>query len=328
MILVTGANGFLGAALVRALVKNGEQVRILVRENSRLDRLTEVLSAIEIAKGDILDIFSLEEAMKGVSEIYHCAAWISFLARDRNGMFKTNIDGTANVVNMALTMGIPKFVHISSIAAIGANPEKGIIDEACRWEKHEGNSEYGLSKYLAENEVFRGVEEGLHAMVVNPGIILGINNGEKASRRMWELVDKGTPYYAVGTNGFVTVEDVVSASISAMKSGKSGERYILVGENLSMQELCTEIAENLNKKPPKKPVPKLLLYLAFVVDKFLSLIMQRPQQLTLETIRLSSIKFSYDNNKAKKELGINFTPLKKTIADISKEFLEKKKSNE
>lgn len=327
MILVTGANGFLGSKLIGALLDQGEKIRAFVRVDSNLELIESFLPEIELFKGDILDISDVQSALLGIDYIYHCAAFISFSKNDRQKMFKTNVEGTANLVNIALDFPIKKIVYISSIAAIGANPLKGEIDETLNWEKHLYNSEYGLSKQLAEREIIRGVSEGLTATIVNPGIILGEGQWRKTTGRIWESIWNGQFFTIKGQNGFVDIQDVIHFSVAAMKVGKIGNRYILVSENVDYQLLFTQIAKSINKKSRFLIAPILLQKIYVYYDWLKSLITNSSRNLTNETLKISNVKFSFSNKKAIKELGINFTPLNKTIDRISTSFLKTKNVN-
>jgi nucleoside-diphosphate-sugar epimerase len=242
-------------------------------------------------------------------------------------MFKTNVDGTANLVNIALDFPIKKIIYISSIAAIGANPLKGEIDETLNWEKHQYNTEYGLSKQLAEREIIRGVSEGLTATIVNPGIILGEGQWHKTTGRIWENIWNGQLFTLKGQNGFIDIKDVIIFSVAAMKDGENGNRYILVSENVDYQLLFTKIAKSINKKNRFIIAPTLLQKLYVIYDWFKSLITNSSRNLTNETLKISNVKFSFTNKKAIKELGINFTPINKTIDRISTSFLKTKNVN-
>lgn len=327
MILVTGANGFLGSKLIKELLEKGEKIRAFVRPDSNLELIDSFLPKIELFEGNILDITDLQNAFIGIEYIYHCAAVISFSKNERQNMFKTNVEGTANLVNIALEFPIKKIIYISSISAIGANPLKGEIDESLNWEKHNYNSEYGLSKQLAEREIMRGVSEGLNANIVNPGIILGEGLWHKNTGRIWSNIWNEQRFSFKGGNGFVDINDVVTFTLKAMSDGINGERYILVCENIDYQQLLSKIADSLGKKRPAFYAPKLLQKFYVFVDGIKCLITNNPRKLTLEHVKITDIKFSYKNKKAIKEFGINFTPLNNTIERISKSFLKTKTEN-
>ena len=172
-ILVTGATGFLGAYLLRQLVTQGHAIRALRRANSPMHLVEDIADLVEWVEADILDIVALETAFEGVTHVYHCAAMVSFHPRDVDRMMKINVEGTANIVNLSLSFGVQKLVHVSSIAAVGRSKERPQLDESSKWTTSKLNTNYAISKYMGEQEVWRGHAEGLAVGIVNPAIILG-----------------------------------------------------------------------------------------------------------------------------------------------------------
>jgi nucleoside-diphosphate-sugar epimerase len=321
MVLVTGASGFLGSELVRQLVAAGESVRILKRASSDISSLQDILHQIEVAEGDILDVRSLEQAFEGIEKIYHSAAVIGYDSSFYDAMYKCNIEGTANVVNIALDKGVKKLLHVSSIAAIGGKPNE-LITEATKWEKNAWTTHYGITKMLAECEVWRGIQEGLQAVIVNPGIILGTSHNEhKATMRMFNRIASGKmPFYTNGTNGFVDVEDVARICIQLMNSNLHSNRFILISENRSFKSYFEQIAAQLNVAPPKRALNKTSGYLFVVADWFLSKISHRKRGLTKENLTISLEKFEYSNEKIRQQLNYTFIPLDTTIARIAQQL--------
>ncbi|MBC7722151.1 MAG: NAD-dependent epimerase/dehydratase family protein, partial [Pedobacter sp.] len=214
MILVTGANGLVGSHLITKLLQQNKQVRALYRNNPPLI----IHQNLEWFQGDILDIIGLEEAMESVTQVYHCAAIVSFNPKERKILYQTNIEGTANVVNGCLDMGIEKLVYISSVASLGRALKNEPINEAAKWIESTNNSEYAKTKFLAEMEVWRGIGEGLNAVIVNPSIILGASDWTKGSAAIFKSVYDEFPWFADGVNGFVDVVDVVDAMVQLMDS--------------------------------------------------------------------------------------------------------------
>lgn len=318
MVLVTGASGFLGGELVKQLVANGESVRVIKRANSNLTYLQNIIHKIDIVEADILDVPSLEIAFEGVEKIYHSAAVIGYDASYYDSMYKTNIEGTANVVNMALDKGVKKLLHISSIAAIGGKPNE-LIDEETKWEKNEWTTHYGITKMLAEREVYRGISEGLDAVIVNPGIIIGIGNDEHKSliQLFKRIANKKMPFYTTGTNGFIDVEDVVKASIQLMNSTVSAERFILINENISFKNYFEKIAKATNVEAPKKALNKTNGRFFVFADWLLSKLNNRKRGLTKENLKVSVENFSYSNQKIKEQFNFNFIDFDETIAKIA-----------
>lgn len=248
-ILITGATGLVGSHLVKRLGNLQKPVRALHRGQVSDDLKS---GKIEWVKGDILDVIALEQAMENIDQVYHCAASVSFNPATKAMMFKTNIEGTANVVNAAINAGVKKIVFVSSVAALGRIREGQTINETMNWTKETSNSNYGKSKYLAELEVWRGIGEGLKAVMVNPVIILGAADWSKGSAGIFKSAYNEFPWYTQGTGGFVDVLDVVEIMIQLMESDISGERFIISAENTSYQRVFSMIAKEFGKKPPNK----------------------------------------------------------------------------
>lgn len=334
MILITGATGLVGSHLTFELTRAGHAVRALRRRDSNLDMINkvfslysdepaELLSKIEWVEGDILDIFSLEDAMDGVEEVYHCAALVSFLPEDKKRLIRINTEGTANVVNAAIEKKISKLCHVSSIAALG-RPEKqaDLIDEALVWKTSKHNSMYAVSKYGAEREVWRATAEGLEVVIVNPSIVLGVAGPGMGSSRIFNTVWKGLKFYPPGKNGFVDVRDVVRAMILLMKSDIRNERYILNAGNVEYKRLFEMMAAAMGKPAPSIKVNSLLSGLAWRIEKLRSLITGVKPLLTPETAHTAVQQYEYSNEKIKKELGFEFTPIEETIRHFCGVFMK------
>ena len=255
MILVTGGAGLLGKELIAQLLLQGKKVRAIYNRTELADFQNTNLQQMQC---NILDVVGLEEAMKGVEYIYHCAAVISFNPRRKEEMFKINIEGTANVVNAALDAGIKKMVYVSSVAALGRIRENEPINESMNWTEETSNSAYGQSKYLAEMQVWRGIGEGLNAVIVNPVIIFGAGEWNSGSSQIFKNVYKEFPWYTNGSTGFVDVRDVVKAMIELMNSDITAERFIISAENRTYADVFNLIAKAFGKKPPQKKVTPLL----------------------------------------------------------------------
>ncbi|WP_294824286.1 NAD-dependent epimerase/dehydratase family protein [uncultured Flavobacterium sp.] len=328
MILVTGGTGLVGAHLLLQLTGNGGQVRALYRSDSSVEKTKnlfshykkqELFSAIEWVKGDILDIPSLEDAFKGISYVYHCAAYISFDPRDEEQIRKTNIEGTANMVNLSLAFGIKKFCHVSSIAALGDTKEDGdTITEETEWNPEVRHGDYALAKYGAEMEVWRAWQEGLKVVVVNPGLIFGYGFWEQGSGAIFGAVHRGQNFYTHGTCGMIAVEDVVHAMMRVMSLEISGERYTLVGENLSYKELLDTIADGMGKKRPAVYATKLMSAVGWRLDWLLSKLLMRKRLLTRVMVRSSYATDKYSNKKIIAAVGIGFTPLRPYLQTLSR----------
>lgn len=321
MILVTGGTGLLGSHLIRSLVAAGKPVRALYRKQPAA-ALQDIQHKIEWVKCDILDVIELEQAMEGIEQVYHCAGVVSFTPGN-NDLRQVNVEGTANVVNLALDAGVKKLVHVSSVAALGRVKDGIHISEESEWEQSKHNSKYSISKYEGEMEVWRGIAEGLPAVIVNPSIILGAGNWSEGSSALFRNAYKEFPYYTNGVNGFVDVRDVVKAMMLLMDSPITEERFILSADNWSYKELFTAMAKAMNKKPPAKEATPFMSGIVWRVEKLKHLFGGKSPLITKETAHTAQLKVYYKNDKIRECLpGFNFRPLATTIEELSRQFLQ------
>lgn len=333
MILVTGGTGLVGSHLLLQLAKADKTVIAIKRKTSDLDFVKKVFSwyesnyevlfnKIQWIDCDLNDINNLNKLLKGVTYVYHCAAFVSFRPSDVKLMFETNVEGTKNLVNACLNHNIKKFCHVSSIAALGRSDEEGqLITEKTEWENSNNNSNYAKSKYQSEKEVWRASAEGLPVVVVYPSVILGPGKWNNGSPELIQIIDKGLKFYTTGINGFVDVKDVVNAMIALTESSSVNENFILSGDNISYHELFNHIADNLNKKRPFVKVNALLGSIAWRVIWLKSKLFNTKASITKETVRTSRLTFYYSTEKIQKTINFSFTPIKKTIEDICKIYL-------
>uniref|UniRef100_UPI004047295B NAD-dependent epimerase/dehydratase family protein n=1 Tax=Flavobacterium sp. TaxID=239 RepID=UPI004047295B len=281
MILVTGATGLVGSHLLVQLLQENEEVKALFRSEKQIEKVknvfafyhqTALFEKINWVKGDITDVPTLEIAFEKVTHVYHCAALISFDPSDEEELRKINIEGTANVVNCCIDFGVKKLCHVSSIAALGTPKEhETTITEETDWNPEELHSDYAITKYGAEMEVWRGQQEGLEVVIVNPGVIFGYGFPKRGSDVIIQSVKKGMPFYTKGSIGIVFVEDVTHCMIQLMKSSINGERFILVGENIETKKLLTFIANILNVKSPTIKATKTMTSIAWRLTMLLKL---------------------------------------------------------
>lgn len=335
MILVTGGTGLVGSHLIKHLIEKGEKVRALKRNSSNLKVFEKYLNAphlaeqVEWAEGDVLDVFSIEDALKGVEQVYHAAAMVSFEKSAVDRMKKVNIEGTANVVNACLNGGIHKLCHVSSVAAIGRSKSDEVITEDSQWENDNSNSEYAKSKYAAEREVWRGIAEGLNAVIVNPSIILGPADWTSGSAKLFSNIYKGLKFYPVGVNAFVDVRDVAEIMVRLMQSPVSAERFILMSENLMYKEVFDAMAEKMNAEAPKYKVSPQMAEWIWRMDWLKRVLTGKSRVVTKETARTSSRRYRYSNKKVIEATGHHFRAVEEAIAyttDIFKKCLQTQKS--
>lgn len=320
MVLVTGATGFLGSELVRQLLLRGEKVRALKRDSSTIPEILKNEASIEWVNANLLDYYSLEDIMGGITKVYHCAAVISFTKKDKKQMMKVNVEGTANILNVCVANNIEKFLHVSSVAAVGDSKRGELISEAHHWEFGQGQSSYSISKYESEMEVFRASAEGLNTVIVNPSIIIGENAGSEGSGQIFNTIKRGLSYYPDGSFGYVDVKDVAVAMISLMESDISNERFIISAENWAYRDLFKEIAINLGKKPPVIALKPWMLHTARLGKSILSVLTGKDNSLSRDTIRTAFKKQNYSNDKIKKALNLEFKSVKDSISEICENY--------
>ena len=314
MILITGATGFLGSHLAASLASKGEKIIAIRRASSRIPPILIPFSeVIQWKEADMMDIFALEEAFDQVEYIYHCAAVVSFDPDMRNSMIAINSQGTANIVNLALRFPIKKLVHVSSVAALGEAKPGNLVTENTPWEYNDNSTGYGISKFESECEVWRAITEGLNAVIVNPSIILGELDLNEGSGRMFAAVKNGLDYYTSGSNGMVSVQDVVACMIGLMNSKESAQRYILSSENMSYKDFFNQVATHMGKIPPAKEARPWMLKLASNLP-FLS----KRFGINKESARLATSETRYDNSKIRAALSYIFEPISEVIASICK----------
>ena len=319
MILVTGATGFLGAELVAQLLETESVVRCIKRENAKVpQKLIPYQDKIEWVIADILDFSDLNDAFGGVTEVYHCAALISFEATLKKKMLAVNAEGTANVVNLCLAHSVKKLVHVSSIAALGSGKNNELIDEKLFWEGFEAHDAYAVSKYRAEMEVWRGINEGLNAVIVNPSVIIGEDAGIKGSGAIFKTVKDGLKYYTLGGTGFVDVKDVAKIMILLMNSDVSAERFIINNQNYTYKNLFADIAKAFGLPEPQKEAKPWMLSLAWKANAIKNLLTGSKGGLTKATAKSASNFNHFNNSKIKKQLiGFEFKPIGESITKIT-----------
>jgi len=322
MIFVTGGTGFLGAHLLLKLCERGENVRALKRPSSDADFARMVFSfygkgdlfqRIEWVEGDICDIYSLIAAMQDVDLVYHCAATVSFSGINSGKLLENNVQGTSNIVDAALESGIRKLCHVSSIAVLG---KAEIINDDTLWDAREKHSKYAESKYKAELEIWRGVAEGLDAVIVRPSVILGPWKQTSGIGRLFREIENGLNYYTPGITGYVDVRDVANAMIGLMERSVINDCFIVSSENLSYQRLFTMIAETLNKPAPGRCAGRFKTGLAwrfFTLKDFFS---GKESGLNKTTAAISRSVSAYSNKKLSETLSFSYIPIIETLSNI------------
>jgi dihydroflavonol-4-reductase len=316
MILVTGATGFFGAELAMQLAKQGKHFRCIKRRSSVIPEiLIPFKDQVEWFEADMMDFYALDDALQGITQVYHCAAWVSLRQADKKGMIRTNVTGTTNLVNVCLEKHI-RLVHVSSVAAIGLAKPGELITENHHLHLALEKDGYAISKLESEMEVWRGIAEGLDAVIVNPSIILGAGAGVNGSGQLFETVRKGLKFYTTGSCGFVDAEDVAKAMIALMDSDIHAERFIISAENRDYKQIVTEIANGFGVKPPGIFAAPFMMGLAWRGAAIIGALTGKPPRLDKISAQAALMKRDYDNSKIKKAIGIQFKPLSQTITEV------------
>ncbi len=329
MIFVTGGTGLIGSHLLYQLAKENHNLLALKRPTSNIDLVKKLFEAycpedktlfdkITWIDGEVEDYQSLLNAMGNAHEVYHCAAIVSFLSKDANQMLAVNVQGTANVVDACLELGIKRLCHVSSVAAIGSPMPGDEVDESIPWGKSKGKSGYAISKFRSEMEVWRGADLGLDAVVVNPTVVIGPGKWDSGSGQIFGTIAKGFPFYTTGITGYVDVRDVAKAMVLAMQKGLWNKKYILNGENLSHKVVFETIARRLGKKPPTINAKPWMSAIAWRFAWLGSKITGKPSALSRDTARSGQAITHYSSQLAEKELDIMFTPIAEAIANTIK----------
>lgn len=327
MILVTGGTGLLGSNLLFELSGGNESLRAIYRNPAKLKTVRKLFIKLDPQGGearfakirwlpcDVLDVVTLEEAMTGCDYVYHCAAMVSFRRRDFPAMMKINRQGTFNVVNIALDLKIKKLCYVSSTAAVGKVKKDGVyyVTETNKWTQSPKTSGYSITKYSAEKEVWRAMEEGLNAVIINPSVIFGPGSWEESSLTIFRTLSNGLKFYTKGSNAFVDVRDVCKAMITLQQGAVSGQRFLCTGTNMAFRALFELIAGELNVKAPVFCANPLLCGIAWRLASLKALFGEKAT-ITKESAASSQAYVEYDSSRLQDTLGLQFRDIRDTIA--------------
>ena len=338
MILVTGGTGLVGSHLLFQLTLENENIKAIYRTEKSLEGVKKIFSyytndveklfsKINWVPADITEVPSLAKAFKDVTIVYHAAALVSFDGKDYRKMRQINIDGTANVVNQCINNSVKKLCYVSSIAAIGDAIEDQKVTEENEWSIHASNNGYAITKYGAEMEVWRGSQEGIDVVVVNPGVILGAGFWEINTGQLFSKIAKGFSFYSEGVTGFVGVKDVVKAMVQLTKSSIKNEKFILVSENKSFQDIFTLIANEFGKKPPSIKISSTATKILRRIDAVVSFITRKKRLITKESVKSLHGKTMYSSEKIKAKNHFNFEPIPHVIKEVCAIYKEEKNAN-
>ncbi|MES1221398.1 MAG: SDR family NAD(P)-dependent oxidoreductase [Bacteroidota bacterium] len=322
MVLVTGGTGFLGSYIIKELIEKNHIVRAIRRSKKLPHYISKkILDKVQWVEGDILDVVSLQDAMEEVDTIIHAAAIVSFVKKERKEMYQVNVDGTTNVVNMALEKNVKRFIHISSVAAVGRKEHSAHVNEENKWEESKTNTHYAKSKHHGELEVWRGLNEGLSGVILNPSTILGYGDWNNSSSAIFKNVYKEFPWYSPGINGFVDVEDVAKAAVMLMESDITEERFIINGDTWPFKKLQDAIADAFEKKRPSKHATPLLMSIAWRIEKLKSFFSGASPLLTRESARVAQSQTYFENGKLLNFFpNFSYTPLEESIKKACEKY--------
>lgn len=314
MIFLTGATGLVGSFICRKLLQDGYKVKAIKRTSSDTSMLSDVMEQITWVESDILDVLSLKEALEGCTQVVHSAGFVSYNRKDAAQLEKVNAEGTANLVNAALSHNIRHFTHISSVAAIGRSGKLKEIDESFKWSDADEHTPYGQSKHQAELEVFRGGIEGLEVVILNPALVLGPGPTDRSSSQVFKYVADEKPFYTEGTLNYVDARDLASIALAAVQGKlKTGERYIVSAGCLSYKAFFEKVAHCMNKKAPTIRVNSYLLKAAYYLETIKSTVRGKSPLITRDTLKLSQQQLKFKNFKIIEAIDYQFIPIDETI---------------
>ena len=324
-ILVTGATGFIGSSLVKKLALTDDEVSILVRKNSDLTSLTDVLHKVKLVYGDITDRASLDRALKGIDLVYHSAG-LTYMGDKKNALlYKINVEGTRNILQASAAAGVTRVVHVSSITAVGIAFDKKPVDESVIWNFHQIDLEYARTKHLSEVEVAEAVKKGLDCVIVNPAFVFGAGDiNFNAGRIIKDIYNRKLPFYPLGGICVVDVEIVADTIITAMKKGKTGERYILGGENVSYKQLADTISKITGAPRVHFPLP---FWMAKILKLGLDLYKNKnriSKLFNMSMFGVASHFLYFDSAKATRELNMQYEPHEHSIRNAYEWYRDRK----
>jgi len=337
MIFVTGGTGLIGSHLLMELAQKHSAITAIYRDETKISTvkklfdyyLSDISSScfekINWVQCDVLNVPELEGVMKGHDVVYHCAAIVSFKRRDFSRMMKINRYGTANIVNLCLHLNVEKLCYVSSTAAVGNKdiPEDQQVDENGKWILTDDTSGYSITKYSAEKEVWRGIEEGLNAVMVNPSIVIGAGDWTESSLVIFNSIAKGLKFYSPGSNAFVDARDVAKIMTFLVEKDIKSERYLCIGENSTFKALFELIAKELDQKPPKYQVSPILMGIAWRISVFWSAITFTDPTITKSSARSAFKNTKFSNEKVRKALDYDFYSLKESVENAVKGKISK-----
>ncbi|MDG2450707.1 MAG: NAD-dependent epimerase/dehydratase family protein [Saprospiraceae bacterium] len=323
-VFVTGGTGFIGSYVLQAIREAGYRDIIAGKRKSSRTELVKDIEGITWIECDLFDVMQMEEIISGCDTIIHIAGSVSFSPWRKDQIFKTNVDATANLVNIALDLNVKRFIHFSSVSAFGISSKK--IDESKAWTENKSKLYYSFSKYQGEKEAWRGFAEGLNLSIINPSFTIGGGFWNDGPMSMISKIDKGLNFYPSGTNGCVDVRDIAELCLILMKrEDMSGQKFICSGHNISHFDLMKKMCDELEKPHPTKAIKGLFGNLAWRGASLAARIQGKETLLSKEAYIISSTNLSYDNSKSEKQLDMNYRSLEETIKETIACYVKSKK---
>ncbi|MBN2098658.1 MAG: NAD-dependent epimerase/dehydratase family protein [Dehalococcoidia bacterium] len=320
--LVSGATGFIGSSIVMELLKDGKEVKVLVRKTSNTKNIDGL--DIERAYGDIRDKESVKAALKGCDTFYQTAALYEFWGPSKKDYHSVNVEGTKASLQAALEAGVPRVVHTSSIASLGAHGREPLAREDAGFNAWNTGSHYNISKYEAEAEALKFAQKGLPVVVVNPGVVIGVRDirPTPSGRLIVDVANRRMPGYMDGGMNYVDVEDVARGHILAAQKGRVGEKYILGNANMSTKDFLFLVADVARVPPPKLKFPYVGVLATSYLYLLLASITKKPPTLTPAMAKVNKNYMYFDSSKAAKDLGFPQTPIRTTVEKAVNWFRE------
>ncbi len=330
MVLVTGGTGLVGAHIIAGLVGIGVPVRALKRENSKTQIVDDLIdfygiekrSEVEWVPGDVMDYYSLKDALKGAKHVYHTAAMVTFNPNLEKTLRDVNEKGTINMLNASIEAGVEKFAFVSSIATLGNSVNGYPIDETCIWQADEKHNVYAESKFRAEMEVKRASMEGLKTIIVNPSFIIGPGDSTRSSGQVFMRVKNGLAFYTSGSTGYVHARDVADAMIMLMESDIENERFILNSDNMPLKDFFDAVAKKMHSKTPYIKAGKFILDFAWRFEYLKFKLTGTEPVISRESAKIARTDYSYTSKKLVEATGFKFRPVDEAISDAVA-FMEK-----
>lgn len=312
-VLLTGANGLLGSYFLRILLDKGYSVRATKRSNSDLSLIQDIADKVDWFEGDMCDYLAMEKVMESCDMVVHSAAVVSYEKKDKENMIRINVSGTRNLIDIALEKKVKKFIHVSSIAAVGRPKAIFNLNEETKWEESPNNSTYAKSKYLSELEVWRGIAEGLDAVILNPSYILGPGDMSRSSTQIFRYIKEKSRFYTDGNLNFVDVRDVAKALELVIDQDKSGERFIICGGTIKFKDLFTKAAQRWNLEVPKYRISRTVSEIVWRIEAVRTFIFGGKPIISKDASNSANSQYTLSNEKSRQKLNMEYRSIDETL---------------